>query len=46
MARDGSVWYWGLFQDAVHFGLAEAGQCADRNGNGRIDTSSGRTDLV
>ena len=46
VARDGSLWYWGLFQDILHIGLVEAGQCVDFNGNGRIDTSSGAGELV
>jgi hypothetical protein len=30
----------------THFGLAENGQCVDRNGNGVIDTSTGLGDIM
>ncbi|HEV8630795.1 MAG TPA: Calx-beta domain-containing protein [Thermoanaerobaculia bacterium] len=39
---DGSVWVGNRGESSVvHVGLAELGQCIDRNGNGTIETSTG-----
>lgn len=44
---DGSVWAGNRGDGSViHIGLPETGQCVDRNGNGRIDTSSGYGDVL
>ncbi|HVL32938.1 MAG TPA: hypothetical protein VM600_05080 [Actinomycetota bacterium] len=42
VTNDGSVWAGNRGQSSVvHVGLAEAGQCIDRNKNGSIETSTG-----
>lgn len=47
VANDGSVWAGNRNQSSViHVGLAETGQCADRNGNGTIETSTGYGDVL
>jgi streptogramin lyase len=49
--KNGNVWATnrqeasGGMGSVVHIGLAEAGQCTDRNGNGVIDTSHGLGDI-
>jgi len=43
---NGNVWTANRAgNSAVHVGLAENNQCVDRNGNGRIDTSTGLGDV-
>jgi hypothetical protein len=43
---DGSVWVGHRGPGgATHVGLAEVNQCIDRNGNGKIDTSTGYGDV-
>lgn len=44
--QDGNVWVGNRSSNTiVKVGLKEFGQCIDRNGNGVIDTSSGRDDI-
>jgi streptogramin lyase len=44
---DGSVWAGNRGDGSViHVGLPETGQCVDRNGNGKIDTSTGYGDIL
>jgi RHS repeat-associated protein len=44
--HNGNVWATNRDGNSVlHIGLVENGQCIDRNGNGRIDTSNGYGDI-
>jgi RHS repeat-associated protein len=44
--QNGNVWATNRSGNSVvHVGLAENGQCVDRNGNGVIDTSTGFNDI-
>ena len=49
--KNGNVWATNRDEasggkgSVVHIGLREAGQCADRNGNGTIETSTGLSDI-
>ena len=44
---DGGVWAGNRGDGSViHVGLFEASQCVDRNGNGKIDTSTGYGDVL
>lgn len=45
--KSGNVWATNRAgRSVVHVGLAENHQCVDRNGNGRIDTSTGLGDVL
>jgi streptogramin lyase len=45
--KSGNVWATNRAgSSVVHIGLVENHQCVDRNGNGRIDTSSGLGDVL
>ena len=47
VAFDGSVWVGNRDDGSVtHLGLAELGQCVDRNDNGAIETSSGYANVL
>jgi streptogramin lyase len=44
--QDGNVWVGNRNNNTItKIGLEELGQCVDRNGNGVVDTSSGKTDV-